>query len=192
MRTRSKWFAQGRARGPEQAAGVLVVNAWKLGLETIKRMRGAHYEIEAGARYFDFLAEYLVFLATLVDRMAHARFDAQQRAALTSSMVRRLGEMLAENRAELLGGDAAEIRRGFVDLFNRRGEDYAVFGFDADAGPDFAFGRYLGNQLLEIVAPQDRSWVIDQVMSIEVPEAYKTLKTVLANLIATSAPEPAP
>lgn len=191
LRTRSKWFTRGLARAPQQAATVLAVTAWKLGLHTIRRMRGEDYEIEAGARYFEFLREYLVFLLSVSDRLAHARFDDAGRVAFTTALVLRTAELLAENRAEVLGADAAAERQAFVELFNRRGDDYAACGFDERAGPDFSFGRCLGNWLLDIVAEQDRSWVIDQMMSIELPEAFDTLKRVFDGLADTSAPAPA-
>ncbi|MCK7580011.1 MAG: hypothetical protein MZV65_32960 [Chromatiales bacterium] len=40
--------------------------------------------------------------------------------------------------------------------------------------------------LLEAVAPQDRAWVADQVMSFEAPAAVKTLRKVLDNLVGTA------
>ena len=45
------------------------------------------------------------------------------------SMVRRLAELLAENRSRLLGDDDERIRAGFIDLFNDRADDYAQVDF---------------------------------------------------------------
>jgi hypothetical protein len=187
MRVRSKWFAKGRPRGPTALAGVVAVTAWKLGLNTIKNMRQADFEIETGPRYFDILNEFLVFLAHVADRYAYARLGGEERATFTTAMALRLAELTAENQSRLLDGDAGELKERFVGLFNRRGEDYACFGFDPAEGPDFGFGRFLGNMLLDLVPPRDRSWVIDQVMAIEIPDAVKTMRNVFAGLEASSA-----
>ncbi|GAB4167550.1 MAG: hypothetical protein Fur0039_05400 [Rhodocyclaceae bacterium] len=187
MRAKSRWFAKGRAHSPEAAASVVAMTLWKLALATIRSMREAKFSIEAGPGYFAFLREYLVFLIHVADRYAYTRFDAAGRAAFTTWVARRLAELCAENEAELLGGDAGAAARSFIDTVNARGADYAVFGFDEKEGPDFGFGRYLGNRLLELVPPQDRSWVIDQVMAIEVPDAVQTLKSVFSGLEASSA-----
>jgi len=188
MRAKSRWFAKGRTHPPEAAAGVVAVTVWKLALATIRNMRKADFEIETGPAYFDFLREYLVFLIHVLDRYAYMRFDGTGRATFTTAAARRLAELAAENECELLGGDATVLRREFIDLVNARGADYAVFGFDEKEGPDFGFVRYLGNKLLDIVPPRDRSWVIDQVMAIEAPDAIRTLKGVFAGLAASSAP----
>ncbi len=81
--------------------------------------------------------------------------------------------------------------RTFVDLFNRRSEDYAHFDF-RDGEPEYGFARYVGNQLMDVLPEKDRVWVVEQVVSIEAPEAVKTLKTAFANLFATAAPTAAP
>jgi hypothetical protein len=187
MRTKSKWFAKGKARGPEQLATVVAMTLWRLGIQTIRNMRRADYDIDTGPPYFAFLREYLVFLAHLADRYVYPRFDDEARAAFMNVLVTRLAEMLAENASELIGADHAEAKRGFVDHFNLRGADYAHFDF-GDDGPEYGFVRYCGNQLMEVLPEKDRVWVVEQVVSVEAPEALKTLKASFANLFATAAP----
>ena len=87
----------------------------------------------------------------------------------------------------VVGADYAETKKVFVDHFNRRGEDYAHFSSD-ESGPEYGFLRYCGNQLMEILPEKDRVWVVEQVVSIEAPEAVKTLRTAFDNLFATAAP----
>lgn len=187
MRTKSKWFNKGRTRGPEELATVVAMTLWRLGINTLRSMRKADYDIITGPPYFDFLREYLVFLANLADRFVFPHVDAEERRAFLTTLVVRLAEMLAENQSELIGTDYAEAKQAFIDLFNLRGADYAHFEFGAD-GPEYGFARYCGNQLMDILPEKDRVWVVEQVISIEAPEAVKTLKTAFANLFATSAP----
>jgi hypothetical protein len=185
-RTKSRFFAKDKARDPATLASVAAFTTWRLGLQTIKRMRDADFEIEASPQYFDVLGEYLVFLIHVADRFAFTRLPLPERRVFTVSMVRRLAELLSENESRLLGTDADSIRRGFIDRFNARADDYATFGFDEANGPEFAFLRYAGHALLGVVAERDRAWVTDQVMSIEAPDAVTTLRRVMDNVVGTA------
>ena len=185
-RTKSRFFAKDKARDPATLASVAAFTTWRLGLQTIKRMRDADFEIEASPQYFDVLGEYLVFLIHVADRFAFARLPLPERRVFTVSMVRRLAELLTENESRLLGTEAEAIRRGFIDRFNARADDYATFGFDEANGPDFAFLRYAGHALLDVVAERDRAWVTDQVMTIEAPDAVTTLRRVMDNVVGTA------
>jgi hypothetical protein len=187
MRTKSKWFVKGKERDPSQTATVVAMTLWRLAIQTLRSMRRADYDIVTGPPYFDFLREYLVFLANLTDRHVHERLDEEGRMAFMSTLVIRLAEMLAENQSELLGADYAAAKQALVELFNRRSPDYAHFDF-RDGEPDYGFARYVGNQLMDVLPEKDRVWVVEQVVSIEAPEAVKTLKTAFANLFATAAP----
>jgi hypothetical protein len=184
-RTKSKWFARDRPRDPATLAGVVAFTTWRLGLESIKRMRTAHFSIDADARYFTFLREFLVFLIQIADRLVAPRCDLATRGAFLSALCHRLAELLADNQGDLLGGDKTTIRRAFIDLVNERAQDYATFGFDEN-GPDFAFARYCAHLLLDEAEAGDRAWLVDQIVSIEAPAAVETLRPLLDNLVATA------
>jgi hypothetical protein len=185
-RTKSKWFARGRARDPKSVASVVAFTAWRLGLESIKRLRQAQFEIEADARYFDYLAEYLIFLAQIADRLAQPRYSLAERTEFVTFIVRRLAGNLAENRTRLLGGDLAALQRAFIDRYNARADDYAAYRF-GDDGPEPAFVRHCAHALFDVFEPADRLWLIDQLMSYETPAALRTLRGVYDNLLATAA-----
>lgn len=186
-RTKSRFFNKDRARDPATLASVAAFSAWRLGLATIKRMRSAQFEIEASVQFFEVLREYLVFLVQVADRLALARLALPQRRHFTISMVKRMAELLAENQARLLEDDYDAVRRGFIDRFNETADDYAALAFGEAEGEALAFMRCCSLALLAVVAPQDRAWVADQVMSFEAPEAITTLRRVLDNLIGTAA-----
>lgn len=185
-RTRSRFFDKAKAREPATLASVAAFTAWRLGLATIRQMRSAQFEIEASPQYFAVLREYLVFLIQVADRLALARLALPERRQFTVSMAKRLAELLAENQSRLLGEDEAALRRAFIDLFNRRGDDYAPLDFGEGEGECVAFMRLASVALLDAVAPQDRAWVADQVMSYEAPGAVRTLRKVLDDLVGTA------
>lgn len=184
-RTKSKWFARERARDPATLAGAVAFTTWRLGLESIRRMRAAQFSIEADARYFAFLREFLVFLIQIADRLVAPRCDLATRSVFLHALCHRLADLLAENQSDLVGGERAEIRRAFIDLVNQRAEDYATFGFGAH-GPDFDFARYCAHLMLDVALDADRAWLVDQIVSIEAPAAIETLRPLLDNLVASA------
>jgi hypothetical protein len=194
VRVFNKFHTQG-ARSPKMLASVVAMLAWKLAIESVKRMRKAYYDIDAGKPYFDFVCEFLVFLAHAADRIAYRSLDAGQRAEFTTALAIRLAEMVEESHEALLG-DAAPgaSHRDFIDLFNRRGADYGEYEYGPETnGPDFGFKRMFASALREILPEKDKLWVIDQAMDIEAPDAIKALEKTMAGLFGgDAAAQPGP
>ena len=184
IRIRSRFHTTGRPRTQAELASVIAMLAWKLAIDSIKRMREAKYDIDIGRPYFEFVCEYLVFLAQAADRIAYRELEAAQRGEFTSALALRLADVVEDNRDMLLGAEVpGESRRFFLDLFNRRGGDYAAFDYGTD-GPDFGFRRCFAAGIEAVLPDKDKLWAIDQVMEIEVPEAVKALEKTLAGLFA--------
>lgn len=188
IRIRNTFHAK-RQRTPAELAGAVAVPSWKLAIESIGRMRRADYDIDIGRPYYEFVSEFLVYLATAADRIAHRELAPEQRVEFTTALVKTLARFVEENNGMLLGAAApGECERDFLERFNRRGADYAEFDY-TDSGPDFGFRRYFAACLQEVLPEKDRLWVIDQAMDIESPEAVKTLERTMAGLFAGMADE---
>jgi hypothetical protein len=194
IRVKSHWFKAGAPKTPEQQAGAMAFIVWRAAHNMLKRMRGARFDIDAGAPYFAFMHEVLVFLIAVVDRIAFARMDVATRAAFTTALVHRCADTLADNESELLGprADGASYRARFIDLVNEVTPHYGEFGADpqpadAQAGfaPDFAFVRYLGSRLEPTLPAKDQRWVLDQVMAVEAPAAVEIVQGAMRNLLST-------
>src|ERR1039457_1903609 len=178
MRIKSQWFRPQTPKTPQQTASALAFIVWRLAENMLKQMRSARFDIDVGLPYFAFMREVLVFLIQVVDRMAFERMPATTRAEFTTALVRRVAEILEDSENDLLGVPPPGLqshRAQFIDLFNARSDDYATFGHGPD-GPDFAFVRYLGSRVTELMTEKDRAWTLDQIMAIEAPEAVATLQ----------------
>lgn len=181
IRLKTKFHARGQ-RSPATLASVVAVLAWKLAVESIKRMRKADYDIDPGRQYFDFVCEFLAFLAVSADRVAYRELDEDARVEFTTVLTRNIGRFVEENNIMLLGeAVAGESQRHFIDLFNRRAAEYAEFDYD-EQGPDFGFRRFFAACLRDVLPEKDKLWVVDQAMDIEAPEALKMLEKTLAGL----------
>ena len=75
VRIRSRFHTEGQ-RSAATLASVVCLLAWKLAVDAIKRMRAADYDIDIGRPYFDFVCEFLVFMAMAADRIAYMKLEA--------------------------------------------------------------------------------------------------------------------
>jgi len=187
VRIRSHFHKPGQ-RTPAALASVAGLLSWKLALDAIKRMRDAGYDIDIGGPYFDFVCEYLVFMALAADRIAYRSLPGDGRAAFTTALAKRLAEVMEDNSHMLPPGvPAGQIHRHFLDLFNRRSGEYAEFDYD-ESGPDFGFKRFFAACLREVLPEKDRLWVVDQIMEIESPQALAGLEKTLAGIFSGEGP----
>jgi hypothetical protein len=175
-------FHSGRPRGMAEHASVIAMLAWKLAQEAITRMRQADYDIEVGRGWFDFVCEYLTFLALSADRIAHDDLEPEQRAEFTVALVKRLAEMVEEAREALLP-DLLPGRPGGISLNSTTGAATTMpISASTPSGPDFGFRRCFAACVKETLPEKDSLWAVDQVMEIESPESIRMLQKTLAGL----------
>ncbi len=186
MRVKSKWFRKERAKTPQEIAGAMAFIVWRIGLNALKNARKADFDVAVGEQYFFFLSEFLIFLVQVADRVAYSRLDGETRASFTTALAVRLAEILAENRSELLGGTLDEHKSNFIVQLNRRAGEYAEFEYGGNSG-GFAFVRHLGYCMMDVVAEKDKSWVVDQMTTIEAPEAVAMVEKAMNGLLEDAA-----
>jgi hypothetical protein len=176
-------------------AGAAAFIVWRVGFNVLQNMRRADFDILPGAQYFDFLAEWLVFLIQVADRVAYTQMSAEERSEFTTTLANRVAEIYADNRGDLLGADsgAGEARPAaapghhpdrdhFIDLLNLRSQDYADFDIEP-ARLSHPVGRFLAERLIHVLGERDRMWVHDQVMEIEAPDAAALVLKGLGGLL---------
>jgi len=189
MRIKSQWFKSGREKTPQEIAGAMAFTIWRIADNALKNTRKANFEIAVGAQYFSFLTEFLIFLIQVADRIAHRQLSAEARYLFTSTLANRAAETLAENQSRLLGDSIAVHKQHFIDKLNQRAGEYADFNYGLD-GPEFAFTRYLAFCMREVMDEKDVEWVIDQMMSIEAPEAVEMVERTMKNLFDAEPRQP--
>lgn len=181
MRIKSSWFKEGRKRTPQEISDALAFVVSRIADNALKNTRKAKFEIEVGVQYFDFLAEFLLFLIISADRIAYRELSEEDRLVFTSNLANRVAETYAENRSRLLVDDLKECKRRFIDLLNQRAGEYAEFGYDEN-GPAYTFYRYLAYCIGGIMTDADSGWIIDQIISFEAPEAIQMVEKTLRGL----------
>ena len=182
MRVKSIWFKSGREKTPQEIAGAAAFIIWRIGQNALKNTRKADFDVAVGVQYFTFLSEFLIFLVQVADRIAYGRLSGEARVVFTTALAKRVAEILAENQSELLGGGVGEHKGNFIGRLNLRAGEYAECEYGSD-GPSFSFLRYLAHCMLDIVDERDKSWVIDQMMAIEAPEAAAMVEKAMQGLL---------
>jgi len=181
MRIKSQWFKEGREHTPQEISDALSFTISRIADNALKNTRKAKFEIEVGPQYLDFLAEFLLFLILVADRIAYRDLSAEDRVTFTGNLANRVAETYAENRSRLLVEDIKECKQLFIDLLNQRAGEYADFGYD-EKGPEYGFYRYLAYCIGNVLSEEDANWVIDPMISYEAPEAVKMVEKTLRGL----------
>lgn len=181
MRIKSNWFREGREHSPQEISDALAFVVSRIADNALKNTRKAKFEIEVGPQYLDFLAEFLLFLILVADRIAYRDLSAEDRVTFTGNLANRVAETYAENRSRLLVEDIKECKQRFIDLLNQRAGEYADFGYD-EKGPEYGFYRYLAYCIGNVLSEEDANWVIDPMISYEAPEAVKMVEKTLRGL----------
>lgn len=186
MRVKSHWFRSETPKSADEIAGAAAFIVWRIAQNALKTMRAANYELPPGPQYFAFAAEFLAFLTLGADRIAYREHDAGWRVAFTTALANRVGEILADNEADLLGARTpGEIKRAFVALVNVRAAETAGLDWN-EAGPAYGFLRFLAHRIADVMQEADKTWSISQVIESEAPEAAETLVRAMAGLLDTT------
>ena len=178
VRVRTTWFKNDGERAIEDTATVIAATIWRLGDMAVDNLSKADYDIVTPQRGFRIIGELACFLAHYADRLIYGRVDESERAEIITAACIRLAEIMEENILAFTGGvkdPEYDYKQGFIDLLNTRMADYSEFEFPTDKASYGAL-RFLSLQIRDIMDNSDKSWIQDQLMDIEVPEAMGTMK----------------
>lgn len=181
IRVKSSWFKGDRKKTPQEIAGALAFIVWRISDNTLKNVRKADFDIAIGPQYFAFLQEFLIFLVMVADRIIYTQLGENDRIEFTSALANRVAEHMAENQVEWLGGPLREYKDSFIERLNQRAGEYADFHYTG-VETSFSFILHLGQCMRDVVDEKDKTWVVDQIMAIEVPEAIAMLEKAMKGL----------
>ncbi|HQS56795.1 MAG: hypothetical protein B7Y56_02510 [Gallionellales bacterium 35-53-114] len=181
IRVKSSWHKGDRKKTPQEIAGALAFIIWRISDNTLKNVRKADFDIAIGPQYFAFLQEFLIFLVMVADRIVYTQLGEDDRIEFTGALANRVAEHMAENQVEWLGGPLREYKDSFIDRLNQRAGEYADFHYTG-VETSFSFILHLGQCMRDVVDEKDKTWVVDQIMAIEVPESVAMLEKAMTGL----------
>ena len=185
IRVKTVWFKKEGERSAEEIAGAVASTVWRVADKAVDNLGRENYDIITPARGFKLIAEFVAFLAHYCDRMAYASLAPERRTAVLQAIARRLGEVMEENIISMVGPDPnRNFKAEFIDFLNRRFNDYAEFDFPDDEKASFPALRFLGLQIRDEMADDDKTWIMDQIMDIEMPEMMGTVRKSFKGLLS--------
>jgi len=180
LRIKSHWNNEERERSVPEIAGALAFIAWRLSVEKAVNLHCERFVYEDDNQRMAVIQEYLVFLIQIADRLSHGMMSDDDRRTLITSFAAKVIEHVQDNAQDLLG--AGDYGRPFIELLNRRSEDYSQLQF-GDEGPSYPFLRHLGYEVQCVMGEREENrWVIDQIMDKDGWDAYKEFSRAFENL----------
>jgi hypothetical protein len=185
VKVRTIWFKKEGERSAEEIAGAVATTTWRVADKAVDNLGRENYDIITPARGFKLIAEFLAFLVHYCDRMAYATLSPERRIAIIQAVSNRLGELMEENIISVAGPDAnRNFKAEFIDFLNRRFEDYSEFEFPDEEKASFPALRFLSLQIREEMGDNDKTWIMDQIMDIEMPEMMGTVRKSFMGLLS--------
>ena len=182
---KTRWRNKKAPRTPEERAGVIGANIWKIALEIFRHMEKDGFRFGADRQVTAIITEFIAFLVQLTDRTVHGRCDDSERAALINAVAAHLAKTMENNQLDLLG--PGDYRAPFIQTLNDRFEDYAQFEYTG-GDPGYACLRYFGSKVADAMAGGDNKWVLEQMMEMEAPEMVRLIKKLVVELVMADTP----
>jgi len=190
VRLKTKWHRSKRSernrRGSAKPktfadlSSVIAMNIWKLAKEAFTHMEKEGFRFREDSQAIGFMTEFVIYQIHIVDRMIYGKVSEEERESFLNALAKRLAQDLAENQTDLFG--EGDYIGQFIEQMNSRFAEYAECEF-TDAGPDYAFTRYLGQNIADIMQQTDDKWVKEQVMDIEAPQVVEKIMRVAEDVL---------
>jgi hypothetical protein len=181
LRIRSKWSAKNRDRSPEEIAGVVGFIAWRICTQAVLDLENNNFQTDTQVQRLAIIWEFSAFLIHVTDRMMYDRMDEEERAVFVSAMAKAMAQTMQDNMEDILGN--GYYKPDLINTLNVRMNEYSKFGYNLESGPSFPMLRYFGECITTVMGERQKKWITTQIIDIEAPDAIKTLKRGIANLL---------
>ena len=175
-RLKTKWNQADRKRTPEEIASVIGFNVWVLAGDSCLFLENEGFETKTQSQRLDVIAEFAAFGAHIADRMVFDELTATERELFINALGHNLANTMQTNREELYG--SGEYRKPFINLLNKRMNEYCEYSYTHEGGPSFSMRRLVGNYVQEVMGEKDNKWIPDYVIDSEIPKILLGLKRV--------------
>lgn len=175
-RLKTKWNLQERQRSPEDVASVIAFNLWVLAADSCLFLENEGFETRSQSQRLDVIAEFTAFGAHVADRMVFDAMTASERELFINSLGQHLANTMQTNREEASG--AGNYRKDFIDLLNRRMDEFCQCSYSEEHGPGFPMRRLAANHVQAVMGEKDNKWIPDYVIDSEIPKLLLGLKKV--------------
>ena len=173
-RIRTGWKNKSKQITVADFANATSAICWRIALNAAKNLHQQDFVYDSDQQRIDVIEQYLFFFIHCTDRLIYEDLDQTQRTDFISSLSADCRRHYLQNALEMMG--KSPDPGSFNHRLNSAASSMAETHFNHHQ-PGYDMYRYLGSCVQEIMGnSQTNKWVIDQVMDIDGPNAYKIFK----------------
>ena len=180
MRVNSRWNKKDKSHTLEDVAAALAGIAWRIACNGVLELENADFQTDTQMQRLTVIAEFLAFIVHVADRLSAQRMDEETRRRFITELARRCADFMQDNVADVAG--PGDYRDAFIGRLNERMSGYAEYAF-TDGSPSFGMLRDFGQQITAVMGPRYSRWISDRIIDVEAPDAVKTLKKAMRDLL---------
>lgn len=179
-RIRTAWKHKERKVSVEEFANALSAICWRVAVNAAKNLHAEDFRFRSDRQRVAVVKSYLYFFIHCADRLTHDTLSDTQRQTLITGLSLNCISHLSGNASDLCAEHVS--REDEINTLNEWMKNLSVLEFAADE-PGYSMYRALGARVLDIMGDdQTNRWVIDQVMDIDGPMAYRIFRQSLEKL----------
>lgn len=181
MRIRNQWKHNPSEKTLEDKASALAYTAWQIALTAAKNLHAEKFNYESDEQRVGVIAEYLIYLTHITDRLSHAILEDQTRNQLIQLVAQEVARQYQSNVEQVMG--KRDYKEEFLVKLNARANDYSCTSFEGQT-PGYDMRRMLAYAVQQIMGnSQTNKWVMDQVIEIDSVEMVQTYTPSYRKLI---------
>ena len=181
MRIKSQWPEKGREKTIKDHAGALAFIAWRIAKNMVVSMEEEGFNMGSVIQRLTMMEEVVIYLTHISDRLIYDSFDHADRHEFITEMVKALARTLQSSGEEVAGSD--DYKKPFIEKLNQEMAIYSGYDF-VEKTPSLSMLRYLGDNIVTALQPEDQRWYQDQIIEIEAPDALATLTRGMKDLLS--------
>ena len=178
---RTRWFKNHGERSIDETSSALGFIFWQIAIDRLKSLRKANVDIFSPQQSMAILQEIAIFLIHNADRIIHENYSPEERAELLQKLAMHIANNYAENALDALG--PADHKNEFINKLNDRLAHYSKI-IGSGEGLRFSLSRALGQYAEDTVTDEDKPWIAQQLIEIEIPEIFKKFNKACESLLS--------
>lgn len=184
-RLKRSWNLREKQRSLKDIGSALSFNIWQIAGSGVLDLENEGFQTDSSSQRLDVLCEYAAYLLHLADRMTYGKITEEQRNKIIGHSGLHMASIVNNNRLDTEADTSGEIDylNEFLNLLNKRINDYSICQFNIDEGPSFVFLRLVGDHVTSQMGEKDQKWITSYVIDIAGEKLFKAFNRILPSLI---------
>jgi hypothetical protein len=175
LRLKTKWHNTS-GKTLQEMGSALAFSCFRLTKNQLEDLINEKFQVER-AELFGIIANYLVFLIGVIDRLSFNKLKSEQRKELLTAVVKQLAFYYAENKNEVYKSNDT-TPQDFVNLYNHKSQEYINC-----TTVDYNFYKVFAHNISLVAKDADKYWINQQIIEIQAPDSYEEINKAFNNIV---------